>query len=232
LLTAALLLTCAAAHAADPSGRWTGAIETPNGGLAIAVTLTAAADQWSGTIDIPAQGMKGHALADVLIEGTRLRFEIAGIPGEPTFDGELSASGEALAGSFQQGGQSLSFSLQRSPEGAAAVADLTLPAQPVPGEGAAGDWIGIIDAGAMDLRLVVRIRSGDGDTLSAKLESLDQGAILPVASIALRERTLTFAIPAVSASFEGTLNQDGSAIAGTWSQAGPVMPLTLHRMAE
>jgi hypothetical protein len=55
--------------------------------------------------------------------------------------------------------------------------------------------------------------------------------ILRVDTIELAGRKLTFANTGIDASFEGTLGEDGSAIAGTWSQAGNQLPLTLHRLA-
>jgi hypothetical protein len=229
LLATTLLST--AAFGADPSGRWTGAIEMPGAGLAIAVTLQSAdGAAWSGTIDIPGQRIAGRPLANVIVEGERVTFGIAGIPGEPTFEGKLAGSGDLLAGSFRQGGQALGFSLERAPEGATALPDLSLPAEPVPGTSMAGDWIGVLDAG-VKLRLVLLARVDDRGELSAKLESLDQGMILAVDTIELADRKLTFANAALGATFEGTLGADGSAIAGTWSQGGNQLPLTLHRMA-
>jgi hypothetical protein len=169
LFTLSTLVTTAllpgAALGSDPAGRWTGAIDTPQAGLAIAVTLQSAGGTgWSGTIDIPGQGIAGRALANVSVEGERVQFEITGIPGEPTFDGELDGSGDRLAGSFRQGGQALTFSLERAPEGAAALPDLSQPTEPVPGSGVAGDWIGTLDAGA-ELRLVLRVLADDDGKL-------------------------------------------------------------------
>jgi hypothetical protein len=228
----AATLPAASAFGAGPSGRWIGAIETPQGGLAIAVTLLSdSGSAWSGTIDIPGQRIGGRPLDQVTVEGERVHFEIAGLPGVPTFDGELDQSGDRLAGSFRQGGQELTFSLDRAPAGAAALPDLAVPAAPVPGTGMAGDWIGVLDAG-VELRLVLRARVDDEGRLSAKLESLDQGMVLAVDKVELAENELTFSNVALGATFEGTLVDDGSAISGTWSQAGNQLPLTLHRMSS
>lgn len=97
----------------DAAGRWKGAIEIPGQTLAIDVTLNLAADgAWSGTISIPAQGAQDLALADVAVAGDWTKFAIAGVPGEPSFDGKLD--GAKLAGTFTQGGQSFPFALERA----------------------------------------------------------------------------------------------------------------------
>ena len=66
-----------------------------------------------------------------------------GVPGQPTFDGELAADGEAIAGTFRQSGQSLPFALRRTTAAAASAPAPSPPAQPVPGEGAVGEWLGV-----------------------------------------------------------------------------------------
>ncbi|MCK6445672.1 MAG: serine hydrolase [Planctomycetes bacterium] len=108
----------AQAASASAAGRWKGAIELPGQQLEIDVTLTRSdAGTWSGTISIPAQGAKDLALADVVITDDSAKFAIAGIPGEPSFDGKLTgltSTGAKLAGTFTQGGQALPFALERA----------------------------------------------------------------------------------------------------------------------
>lgn len=216
----------------DPAGHWKGAIVLPNGELAIAVTLAAGDDGWSGTIDIPAQGLRGFELAAVAVEGSKVHFEMAGIPGTPTFDGEVEAGGDAISGDFAQGGQRLTFALERSGEEPPADAGPTLPAAPVPGEGLAGEWLGSLDLGPMTLRLVLRLEASEDD-LSGHVESVDQGgAKIPIEMIRFEKGQLELDLPSIGGSFRGTMNEDGSAIEGTWSQGGNSWALTFHRLAE
>ncbi|HEV2851682.1 MAG TPA: hypothetical protein VHC97_02650 [Thermoanaerobaculia bacterium] len=59
------------------------------------------------------------------------------------------------------------------------------PVKPVPGEGAAGEWLGALDVGPVKLRLALRVEKKDDGSLSALLDSIDQKAKIPVLRAAL-----------------------------------------------
>jgi hypothetical protein len=228
-------ITAFAAHAADPAGRWQGAIELPNGELGITVVLSAEEAGWTGTIDIPLQNVRGFALSGIVVEGPRVHFEMAGIPGQPTFEGELSEGGDALAGTFRQGSQELPFGLARAAEGTGEAEDETpsgLPEEPVPGEGLTGDWLGVLQVGPVTLRLALHVEEAANGALNAVVDSVDQGAVIPVDAITLDdEGRVRLVLDRIAASFAGRMHDDGSAIPGTWAQGGQELPLTLHRLA-
>ncbi|MEO1083486.1 MAG: serine hydrolase [Acidobacteriota bacterium] len=110
-----LLALAPAALAESPfDGRWEGAIAVPGSPLAIDIDLESDADgALSGDISIPVQGIVDLPLENFESEGAAVSFVIPGIPGEPTFNGELADDGMELAGTFTQGGAELSFSLDR-----------------------------------------------------------------------------------------------------------------------
>lgn len=151
-----------------------------------------------------------------------------GIAGQPTFEGELSETGGAISGSMAQGPMNLAFALERATGEEVAVA---FPEQPVPGEGVVGRWLGTLEAGPQTLRLVLTVELDASGAMDAKIDSLDQGVVLHVGLIELAENRLSLSLP-IGASFEGSLNSDGSTVEGTWSQNGAELPLTLQRLAE
>lgn len=103
-----------AVAAPSPAGPWTGAIVMPNSRLGIDITLaTNASKEWSGTIDITVQGLRGAKLTNVVVDGRRISFAMVGIPGDPTFMGTLSDDGQGISGTFTQGGATLPFELKR-----------------------------------------------------------------------------------------------------------------------
>ncbi len=104
----------AQAPASSVAGPWSGQISLPPGPLNIAVVLTVdAAGAWTGTIDIPAQGARGVALADVSVEGRAVSFAMAGVPGDPRFSGTIGDDGQSMGGTFTQGPASFPFELRR-----------------------------------------------------------------------------------------------------------------------
>lgn len=112
------------------TGHWEGHIEIPGQPIAVKIDLTVNDGDWSGTIDIPAQGAKGLPLSDILVveedSGLRVKFSIRGVPGNPTFDGKLQDG--AITGPFSQSGATFSFRLSRD----SVVKDPKRPQEPKP----------------------------------------------------------------------------------------------------
>jgi hypothetical protein len=106
-----------AQEAPAPAGHWEGAILVPGGELGIDVDLRVQDGVWSGDISIPVQATQDFVLSEVMVEGSQVSFLMAGVPGDPAFKGTVSEDGQAITGTFTQGGQSLEFRLTRSDQG-------------------------------------------------------------------------------------------------------------------
>lgn len=112
----------AVAPAQDLAGHWEGAIELPGTKLAVDLDFAKEADgTWKGDISIPAQGAKDLPLTGVKAEGANVTFAIAGVPGDPTFKGEIGADGAKITGQFTQGGATFAFELARGEDPVAKV---------------------------------------------------------------------------------------------------------------
>ena len=95
-----------------------------------------------------------------------------------------------------------------------------------------GDWEGTISAQGMDIPIEFHITAGDDGTLSATLDTPSQGGFgLALEDVAFVDGVFTFGLSVVpgGASYEGTLSEDGSALAGTWSQGGNVVELNMTK---
>ncbi|UCC40218.1 MAG: hypothetical protein JSV96_01825 [Candidatus Aminicenantes bacterium] len=97
-------------------GTWNGAISLM--GQEIEMTLKFALDEnktITGTIDVPMQGATDIPLGNIKIEGKKISFMIdaPGVPGEPTFAGELDETGKKIAGTFTQGDVEGTFSVEK-----------------------------------------------------------------------------------------------------------------------
>jgi pimeloyl-ACP methyl ester carboxylesterase len=92
-------------------GNWQGVIGEGIIDLQIGLQFADEAGALIGRIAIPAQGFDG-VLAIQQASESQIVASIVGIPGEPTFFGEIS--GDTITGTFTQGGQELPFFLERT----------------------------------------------------------------------------------------------------------------------
>ena len=91
----------------------------------------------------------------------------------------------------------------------------------------AGDWSGVIDAGA-PVPLVFHISGGPGGW-TGTMDSPAQHAMgLPLV-VSEAAGKVRFDLTVAQAAFTGARSGDGALLVGSWSQNGAVLPLTLHR---
>jgi hypothetical protein len=94
-------------------------------------------------------------------------------------------------------------------------------------KGLDGVWNGALDEGGTKLRLILTVTRASGGGYEAKIESVDQGATIPVYKITVTGDVVRVEAPAVGGVYEGTLNKDRTEMSGKWSQGGGSLPLTL-----
>ena len=97
LVVMAMVISLSISYAEDRVvGHWEGQIDIPGQPITVKVDLAINDSDWSGTIDIPTQGAKGLPLSDIHVveeDGSlQVKFSIRGVPGNPTFDGQLQSS--------------------------------------------------------------------------------------------------------------------------------------------
>ena len=96
-----------------------------------------------------------------------------------------------------------------------------------------GTWLGTLQTPAMKLRIVFHITAKADGSLSATLDSPDQGTTgIAVARVGLEKNQVTMSSRgAVQGRYEGTLGEDGSTM-GKWTQGGIPLDLPLQRVNE
>jgi uncharacterized protein len=212
----------------DPIGRWAGALEVRGEQLEIRVELKRGSDgSLKGTIDVPAQGLSEFPLSGLTVEAGSITFAMAGVPGNPVFKGAFSEDASTITGELSQGGVTVPFKLQRKP---VAVTPGDSGDNKQGGHGIEGNWQGLVRAGGLEHRVILRVtRTADG-ALVAKMDSPDQGATdLPVSSISQNGDAVSFEMKSIGGSYTGTLSHDGAEITGKWSQGGATIALDLKR---
>ena len=93
-----------------------------------------------------------------------------------------------------------------------------------------GSWQGTLEVSGSQLRVVFNISKTPQGTLTATMDSPDQGAKgIPVDSVIFDYGHLILDLKSIAGGYDGNLKQDKSEIEGTWKQGGSSLPLVLKR---
>jgi len=93
-----------------------------------------------------------------------------------------------------------------------------------------GSWLGKINAGAIELRIVFNLSLIGKDSLVATLDSPDQGAKnIKLGPVTLKAENITISAGALLAEYNGIIKND-TTIEGTWKQAGKSTALNLKKL--
>jgi hypothetical protein len=85
-------------------GNWKGNVTLGNDGFEIVLHFKLDAKQeLTGTIDVPAQNVRGRALGTLAVTGDTISFIVPESPGKTRFSGKLEADGTALTGTMTEG---------------------------------------------------------------------------------------------------------------------------------
>src|SRR5262245_49928242 len=80
-----------------------------------------------------------------------------------------------------------------------------------------GDWHGSLKIGAVELRVIFKVRQSSSGELTGTMDSVDQGAKdLPIDSVVLKDNTVHAEMKLIRGSFEGKLDPQKQSITGTW----------------
>ena len=108
----------------------------------------------------------------------------------------------------------------------------TAQAAPPESKSIVGDWNGALEAQGTKLRLVLHIKKNPDGTLTATLDSLDQGAnAIPVSAVSQKGNDVKLELSGIAASYQGKLNAAGTEITGEWKQGG-TLPLIFKRAGD
>jgi len=99
---------------------------------------------------------------------------------------------------------------------------------------AIGTWAGTLVAGPQQLQIVFHVARDGGGTLTGSMDVPAQGATgIPLTTVTSVDGTLsmTFPVPG-GGSYEGTFDESGDMISGTFTQGGQPFPMDLARSDE
>lgn len=91
-----------------------------------------------------------------------------------------------------------------------------------------GSWTGTLETGGTALRIVFHIEHTERGSLTATMDSPDQGVTgIPASRVTADGDSLVLEVGSINGRFEGVLAEADSTIEGTWTQSGRSFPLTL-----
>ena len=212
--------------AVNPSGHWEGTIQAPEMETKIEIDLARDGNgALTGTFGQPGERLTGLPLSDFALEGTSIRFQIKGKPGERAFDGKLSADGKSISGSFTMQGFPMPFSLTRTGDANIAASS----GGPRLGNELVGSWDGTLDVRGTLVRLTLTMANRPYGTSVASILNVDQGLEIPVSAITQAGSSVTLEVKSINGSYTGAVNGSGTELAGTFSQGAGSLPLTFHK---
>ena len=208
----------------DFSGHWEGTIEIPNGPTRLALDLAKnAKGAWIASLGVPEQKITGLRVTDISVVGSELRFAVRDLPGSPAF--ELTLVDGKLKGALLVQALSLALEMQRTGEAKVDIA----PPSPAVSKELEGDWEGLVPVpNGQGLVIIIHFKNQPDQTVEATIDSPGQDAIgLPLRAVAQKGAAVEFAV-GVGGSYKGTLNKEGTQIAGEWTQRSGAAPITLN----
>ena len=228
VLVIAIAPVLRAENTANPYGHWEGAIATPSGEIQIEIDLAkSAAGKPVATFSNVKEKLNGLPLANVIIEGESVAFEIAA-NGGGKFECGLMDAGKQMACGFTPATINATLPLTLTRTGEARIE--TAPVSAAIAKELEGTWRGAIESGGR-LELILKLANQSDGTSTGSIISVNQGGIeLPI-TISGEARKLSFAIKAVNGAWAGALNAEGTELAGTFTEQGAAMPLVFRRDA-
>src|SRR6516225_1554864 len=181
-----------------------------------------AAAPGSASIQVPrrlAARLVGQPGSGCLCDRSQLNLEVASVGAH--YEAKVSADHKLIDGTWSQGEATLPLVFRREPPAHKPI-DAVSPVE--------GLWQSALDMHGLRLRLQLHVSHDTEGQLIGALDNLDQGVTgLPAVDVTQKDSAVHFEIPAVGATFDGTLNAGKNAVAGEWSMGSTTEKLEFKR---
>ena len=224
------LTSCKKAPAPDPQGFWLGTLQAGQLSLRLLLNVTKGDDgAYHVTADSVDQGVKGIPVSTFEVKDQSVQFKLAGLGA--SFQGEFKSKGTEMAGSWEQGGQSLPVVFRKTAHPPTLAAALPAEAYaPRSGSDLQGYWKGTLAVPGAKLRLAIKLAESPDGSYRGTLDSIDQGGRdLPMTAVRYTKPAVRLELDGIGGLFEGTLSGDGKEIGGDWTQGGRTTPLVFRQ---
>jgi hypothetical protein len=229
---AAVLFASLVCAQAGPDGHWEGSFTVNNREVGMSLDLAKnEKSEWIASMGVPSGNATGLVVMDVAVNGKSVKFVAVELQ-MATFDLTLGPDGRMKGTmSSPQGPMSAQGSvpveLKRTGE---AKVEL-IPASPAVSKELEGDWEGSLQApNGMSFPLVFHFKNQPDKTVAATMDSPMVNAVaLPLNSVKQTGQKVEFGMKIAGGNFQGSLNKEGTEVAGQLIQGENSMPLTLRK---
>ncbi len=209
-----------------PAGHWEGAA-TVEGGRQLVLSVDLGKNEkaeWVASMGVPAANATGLVVQDIAVNGSSVKFTGVELM-MAKFDLTLGADGE-MKGTITNGQMSAPVEFARTGEAKVAL----IPPSPAVSKELEGDWEGVLEVPGRSLRVALHFKNQPDNTVAATFVSLDMGAVaVPMNDVKQTGQKVEFGLKVAHGSFEGTLNKDGTELAGNLTHEGGSSPFTLRK---
>ena len=209
----------------SPEGHWEGSLIMNNREIGVSLDLGKnAKSEWIASMGLPSEKMTGLVVADVVVNGKSVKLVAVELQ-MAKFDLTLTSDGIMKGtASTPQGPVEIEF--KRTGD---AKVEL-IPASPAVSAELEGDWEGSLQVPNRAVRIIVHFKNQPDKTVAATIDTPDSGGRgLPLNDVKQTGRQVEFGIKIAHGSFKGTLNQEGTELAGQFGHEENSMPLTFRK---
>jgi len=221
-----LTLVAAASALCAQAGHWEGTLKAENRDIGLSLDLAQnAKGLWMGSMGIPAQNVTGLVVKDLTVTpGKSVKFMAVELQ-MAMLDLTLGESGK-LTGTIsnQRGSNPIEF--QRTGD---AKVELP-PTSPAVSKELEGDWEGAIQTPGGEMALTVHFKNQPDNTVAATIDIPSTNAsAMPIDSVKQTGAKVEFGLKIAHASFQGTLNKEGTELSGQLSHDEQGMAVVLKK---
>jgi hypothetical protein len=209
----------------NPNGHWEGIVALS--GREIGLSLDLAKNlkaEWIASMGLPSENITGLVVMNVAVNDMSITFVAVELQ-MARFDLTLGSDG-TMKGTVSMAQMRAPIEFRRTGE---AKVEL-IPASPAVSKELEGDWEGELPMPNQTPRITVHFKNQPDRTVAATFEISTTGAIaLPLNDVKQTGQRVEFGIRIAHASFQGTLNQEGTELTGQFSHEANSAPLTLRK---
>lgn len=224
-LTHASITTKTVPTEGSPDGHWEGVLTMNNREIGVSLDLAKnAKSEWIASMGFPSERMTGLAVMNITVNDKSVKF-IAVEFQMAKFDLTLGPDG-SMKGTISTPQGPVPVEFKRTGE---AKVEL-IPASPAVSKELEGDWEGSLQMPNGAFRIIVHFKNRPDKTVAATIDTPDSGAMgLPLNNVKQTGQKVEFGIKVANASFQGTLNQECTELAGQFGPEENLSPLTLRK---